>query len=406
MSAGKAVKATGFILLGIGAGIGTGLLLGKDAAILGNLGKYFISLIKAVAAPLLFFAILEAILTSEIRWKEARRFLGVIAVNTVIAASLGMILSNILQPGKHLTILKGISDGGVLSAAEGKKIDFLGFVDNLLPDSIVEPFLNSNVLGIVFLAVLIGIALRTFSTEKAEWLPAWEHFVNGGYKLSERIITWLVGLTPFAIFGVMAKSVGESGLDVFKGVSAYLGVGMLGLCLQTFVVYNLWLIIRKVNLRHFWKEATAPCLNAFGINSSLATLPLTLKALDNLKVSKASSRMAACVGTNLNNDGILLYEAMAVIMVTQALGMNLGFGEQLSIAFLCVLTSLGIAGVPEAGIISLAVILGTLKLNTEILPVLLSVDWILARMRSVTNVVADMTTSIVIDSNPEANVVK
>ena len=107
--------------------------------------------------------------------------------------------------------------------------------------------------------------------------------------------------------------------------------------------------------------------------------------------------MAACIGTNLNNDGILLYEAMAVIIVTQSLGQNLGFAAQLSIAFLCVLTSMGIAGVPEAGFISLAVILGTLGLSNEILLVLLSVDWILARARSVTNVVADMTTSIVID---------
>jgi len=110
--------------------------------------------------------------------------------------------------------------------------------------------------------------------------------------------------------------------------------------------------------------------------------------------------MGACIGTNLNNDGILLYEAFGVMIVAQGLGLHLTIGTQISVALLCVLTALGIAGVPEAGLISLAVILGTLGFTPEILPILLTVDWIIARMRSVTNVVADMTTSIVIDPKP------
>lgn len=395
----KAIRATGLILVGIIAGICAGLLLGKEnSAPLGNIGKFYITLIKAVAAPLLFFAILDAIITSDVKILQAKRFLGVIAINTVLATIIGMGLANLIQPGRHLQFeTKGLSDGGLLKTAEGKKADLIGFIDNLIPDTIVEPFTQGNVLGVVFLAVLVGCALKSFQRENEAWVATWNQVVHGGLRISERVITWLVTLTPIAMFGVIAKSVGESGFKNFVGLSYYLGTGLLGLGIQTFIVYNLWLIVKKQNLKAFWKEASAPCLNAFGINSSLATLPLTLKALDNLKVSKASSRMAACIGTNLNNDGILLYEAMAVIIVTQSLGQDLDFASQLSIAFLCVLTSLGIAGVPEAGFISLAVILGTLGLPNEILVVLLSVDWILARARSVTNVVADMTTSIVID---------
>jgi DAACS family dicarboxylate/amino acid:cation (Na+ or H+) symporter len=254
------------------------------------------------------------------------------------------------------------------------------------------------VIGVVCLAVLLGCALKNYQSHNEPWVEQWNRLAHGGYRLSETIITWLVTLTPVAVFGVIAKSVGESGLDKFQGLAAYVGVALLGLCIQTFVVYNLWLIFtKKVSLKDFWREASRPCLNAFGVNSSLATLPLTLKALDNLKVSKTSSRMAACIGTNLNNDGILLYEAMAAIIVTQALGMNLTISSQISIALVCVLTSLGIAGVPEAGIISLAIILSTLGIPNEIVTSFLAVDWIIARMRSVTNVVADMTSSIVID---------
>ena len=394
----KALRSTGLILVGIAAGIVVGLLIGKQAAPLGNIGKFYITLIKAVAAPLLFFAILDAIITSDVKILQAKRFLGVIAVNTVLATVIGMGLANLIQPGKHLVLdNKGLTDGGLLKQAEGKKADLLGFLDNLIPDTIVEPFTQGNVLGVVFLAVLVGCALKSLQKSDEPWIATWNQFIHGGLRISERVITWLVTLTPIAMFGVIAKSVGDSGFQNFVGLSYYLGTGLLGLSLQTFVVYNIWLILKKQNLKQFWREAMTPCLNAFGINSSLATLPLTLKALDNLKVSKASSRMAACIGTNLNNDGILLYEAMAVIIVTQSLGLDYGFDQQLSIAVLCVITSMGIAGVPEAGFISLAVILGTLGLSNEILVVLLSVDWILARARSVTNVVADMTTSIVID---------
>lgn len=401
MSAGKAVRSTAYILVSIVIGIVTGLILGKSASPLGTVGKFYIDLIKAVAAPLLFFAILDAIVTSEIRWKSARRFLGVISVNTVVAATIGMTLANVFQPGHYLDLTSKVKDTGQIAAAQGHKVDFMGFLDTLLPNNIIEPFAQSNILAVAFLAVLIGCALKSFQRSNDAWVTDWVRIVHGGYRLSERIIGWLVLLTPIAVFAVIAKSVGESGFEHLKGILPFLGFVLLGLGLQTFVVYPIWLMVtRRVSMRDFWRAAAAPIFNAFGVNSSLATLPLTLKALDGLGISKESSRMAACIGTNLNNDGILLYEAFAVLIVAQALGMHLTFGAQLSMVVMCVLATLGISGVPEAGFISLAVVVSTLGFSTEILFTLFTVDWIVARMRSVTNVMADMTTSIAIDSKP------
>jgi len=405
MSAGKAVRSTAFILVAIVLGAILGLILGKGATPLGMVGKFYIDLIKAVAAPLLFFAILDAIVTSEIKWKSARRFLGVVSINTVIAATIGLTLANVFQPGKHLDLTDKVKDTGQIAAAQGHKVDFLGFVDSLLPNNIVEPFTQSNILGVAFLAVLIGCALKSFQSANEPWITDWVRIVNGGYRISEKIITWLVTLTPIAVFAVIAKSVGESGFSHLVGILPFLGFVLLGLSLQTFVVYPLWLmVVRRVSFRDFWREAATPVFNAFGINSSLATLPLTLKALDKLGISKESSRMAACIGTNLNNDGILLYEAFAVLIIAQALGMDLTLGAQITMVVMCVLATLGISGVPEAGFISLAVVVTTLGFSTEILFTLFTVDWIVARMRSVTNVMADMTTSIVIDPKPVVSV--
>jgi DAACS family dicarboxylate/amino acid:cation (Na+ or H+) symporter len=135
---------------------------------------------------------------------------------------------------------------------------------------------------------------------------------------------------------------------------------------------------------------------AFGTNSSLATLPLTLDALDELKVSKSASRLGACIGTNFNNDGILLYEAMAVLFVAQAYGIDLSLGQQVMAALMSLVAAIGVAGVPEAGVVSLSLVLTAVGLPLEVVPLLLTVDWLVARMRSVTNVLSDMTVSIAI----------
>jgi DAACS family dicarboxylate/amino acid:cation (Na+ or H+) symporter len=274
----------------------------------------------------------------------------------------------------------------------------MAFVNNVLPTNRVEPFSTNNVLALVFLSVLFGAAIRSFKHEEATWVPAVEQLVEGGCRVSERLMIWLVKLTPLAVFGVIAKVVGDSGFSLFAPLVKYTLTALLGLSIQMLIVYQAWLhFYCKRSLKEFWQTASESLFNAFGVNSSLASLPLTLKALDKLGCGKESSRMAACIGTNLNNDGILLYEAMAVIFASQTMGVHLTLGAQLTVAFLCVVTAVGIAGVPDAGLISLAVVLSTLGIPNEILPVLLVVDWIIARVRSITNVSADMTTALILD---------
>jgi DAACS family dicarboxylate/amino acid:cation (Na+ or H+) symporter len=163
------------------------------------------------------------------------------------------------------------------------------------------------------------------------------------------------------------------------------------------LVYPVWIrVVSGIPLRKFWSEAYKPLMYAFGTNSSLATVPVTLTALDALGIKKSASRLATCIGTNFNNDGILLYEAMAVLFVAQAYGIELSLGEQIFAAVISLLAAIGVAGVPEAGVVSLALVLGAVGLPTELLPILLTVDWIVARMRSVVNVMSDMTVSVAV----------
>jgi DAACS family dicarboxylate/amino acid:cation (Na+ or H+) symporter len=220
-------------------------------------------------------------------------------------------------------------------------------------------------------------------------------------RVVEVVLTWVIALIPFAVFGVVARAVGEHGFAPLKGLGVYVGVGLLGLALHILLTYQAWLVIfAKRSLVSFWREAKEPAIYAMGANSSLATLPVTLRALDRLGVSKQSSTLGAVVGTNFNNDGIILYEGMAVLFVAQASGIDLSVGQQIVAAASCMVAAMGVAGVPEAGFISLALVLNTVGLPIEILPLLLTVDWIIARARSVTNVLSDMMLSILVDGPP------
>ena len=164
------------------------------------------------------------------------------------------------------------------------------------------------------------------------------------------------------------------------------------------LVYQAWVVfVARVPVAWFWAALRAPLAYAAGASSSLATLPVTLRSLRAMGVSDSSARMSACVATNLNNDGILLYEAMAALIVAQAYGIDLSLGQQLMVAATCILASVGIAGIPEAGLISLAVVLTTAKLPLDLLPLLLSVDWILGRCRAMTNVVGDVLGAVLLD---------
>jgi DAACS family dicarboxylate/amino acid:cation (Na+ or H+) symporter len=275
----------------------------------------------------------------------------------------------------------------------------ISFIDKLIPSNFIEPFTSNNVLTLVLMAVLIAAAIRSLPSSYSEVVKAATKCAHGGFVISERLITMLVALTPIAVFCVIAKVVGLTGFQHVVGLLNYLGVCLGALLLQIVIVYQFWIVmVVGMPLRLFWKASLAPALYAFSINSSLAALPETLRALSHLGASKESARLAACIGTNLNNDGILLYETLAIIIIAQALGIELTFAEQLSTALLCVIVSLGMSGIPEAGIIGLTLILTTLKLPAEMLPLLLTVDWIIARMRSATNVIADITTGLVLNS--------
>jgi DAACS family dicarboxylate/amino acid:cation (Na+ or H+) symporter len=397
----RAFPLYGWILGAMVLGLAAGPIAGTDAAAFGEIGKLVIGLIKAVATPLLFLAIVNAILKTELTARAGAKMLVIATVNASVALCIGLGLSNLLKPGLHLGAAMP-ADPKAAEAYAGKSVDFLKTFTGYVPTNFVTPFAENIIITVVIVALLLGFGLRAVRREQVAageqaFLPV-EDAVATLLRAMELILGWVIKLIPLAVFGVVAKTVGEYGYAPLKGLAAYVGVGLLGLVLHPLITYQAWLVLRaRMPLRRFWSAAREPIVYAMGTNSSLATLPVTLRALDRLGVSRGASALGACVGTNLNNDGIILYEGMAVLFVAQASGIHLDLAHQLLAAVTCMVAAMGVAGVPEAGFISLALVVNTVGLPIEALPLLLTVDWVLARARSVVNVLSDMVLSILVD---------
>ena len=386
------------ILMAMILGIVAGVAGGSSMQHWGDVGTLVIQLIKTVATPLLFLSILHSVIKTDIELKSGFRMLGICLFNAAIAVTIGLFLSNYFQPGRHLK-LDGLVGSASLAAAKVEAIDPWKTFSSYIPSNLIDPFLQNILVTIVLMALMMGLGLRQVrkSGKFHAGMDSIESIFEALLESINVILGWIVRITPLAVFGVVAKTIGLYGLAPLKGLAVYVAVGLSGLALQVLVTYQIWIRMCGIPLRTFWKCAWEPVVYSAGANSSLASLPMTLKALDRLGVSRQASTLGACVGTNLNNDGILLYEAMAALLVAQAYGIDLSLQQQFLVIFASCIASLGIAGVPDAGIVSLSIVLVTVGLPLEILPLLLTVDWIIARARSVTNVVSDMVVSIALD---------
>ncbi|MBI5517068.1 MAG: dicarboxylate/amino acid:cation symporter [Deltaproteobacteria bacterium] len=382
------------------------------------LGLLVIRLLKALAGPLILCAVVDAFARTEIPPRQAARLFGLSTLNALVALALGLGVAHVFRAGRlwsatlreaqaHATRAGHVHAAASNAAEAAPTLSPLANLQRYVPENVVEPFAKNNVISIVLLAVLLGASLRAArrsqdpSVREAVRLLA--SLAHGGLAVCSRALGYVVELIPVAVFAVVLGVVVRSGLGVFRALGPFLAIVLLGLGLQAFVWYGL--LVRVVggrSPRAFFAGAMDAVVTALSCSSSLATLPVTLRCLqDRLGVSAASSRLAACVGTNLNHDGIILYEATAALFVSQALGTRLDLGQQASVALASVMAGVGIAGVPEAGLITLPLVLAAAGVPDTVclvvVPLLLPIDWVLGRCRAATNVLSDMTVAVLLD---------
>lgn len=390
----------------IGLGITT-----KD---LGLLGMLVIRLLKTLAAPLILFAILDAFVKTSITGRDGLRLVMICTVNLMVTFAIGLTIMNVFQPGlawrDHLETLKleVVTEEQQRVASAEATLNPIQNLAGYIPESLVAPFLTNNVATIVLCGLLGGAAMRTIRRRQAlegrSSIGALENFVEATLEVLILMLEWVVKTVPLAVFGLVAQVVGATGLHIFQILGVYLITILSGLAIHALIYYPLLAyFVGGKSPRVYLGGGADAIMTGLSCNSSLATVPVTLRCLrEKMGVSEKSSRMAACVGTNLNNDGITLYEAMTALFLAQAVGWNLGIEAQVGILLASVMASVGVAGIPEAGLIVLPLVLSSAGLPealiATVIPLILPVDWLIARCRSGVNVMSDMVVAIVLDA--------
>jgi len=387
----------GWIILALIIGACLGLAFPQAALAIAPVTKFLLQLIKAAATPLVLFAVLEAILRYRVAGNDFVKLLIITLINASAAISIGLLIANVFVPGQYLTFL---ASSGAMAAT--KEIDFLDMLSKQLPVSIVQPLADNSIMPAVLMAIAFGFAWRKVrasqNAQAGAIMDQGEVWISIAREMCETVLIWIVKIIPVAVFAASAKVTAEHGLSPFKGLGQYVLLCLLGMAVHVLFTYSAWLILFvRISLRNFWRVAIEPALYAFGVNSSLVALPVTLRALDRLGISRRASTLAAVVGTNLNNDGIILYEGFTLLALAQAGGIEMSLATQIFAALYCIVAAMGVAGVPEAGIVALTLVLSGLGIPTEALALLLSVDWIIARARSLLNTSSDLVGSMVLN---------
>ncbi len=310
--------------------------------------------LRGLATPLVLFAILNAFATTEIRGREGGRLFALLLTNTLAAIVIGMAITNVFQPGRFFPSLREAVGRPPEAAAQTGPLNPIDIVVNAVPRTVLEPIVENDVFKLIAVALAFGIAFRQFKNRqivegKADYLPV-EKVIGIGLTLLLQILMWVIAVIPVAVFSVVLSVVGRQGLGALFELGAFILVVLAALLGQLiFYVLRIRLQAGTAPLRVV-RGVFDALVTAFSTASSTATMPITFRCLvENVGLRPKSASLGALVGANFNNDGTALYEAVAALFVAQALGIDLGLGQQIMVVLTAIVASVGAAGIPRGG---------------------------------------------------------
>jgi Na+/H+-dicarboxylate symporter len=360
--------------------------------------------LKALATPLVVLAILSAIVTNDVRGRQGARMMFYYLINTIVAITIGLVASNLIHPGvgARLSEAPAPTPAAPVAGAKPEPKGITKLLYEMIPESIGDSFAKNHLAQLVVVTLALGIGLAKIRDEQRRRGETSHQvvidLVTVGFELLMRVLLWVVALVPLAVFGVVAANIMRSGLEIFKSLIWFIAVVLGGLaCQVTWYLIQLGIFARMSPVR-FLRGAANVMATSFSTASTGATMPVTLRSLQGpLGVSRESSQLAACVGTNFNNDGTALYQAAVVLFMAQALGRDMSFMDQIVIVLTTVVASIGAGCIPSGGFVTLPLIFAAVALPPEQIPFLLTIDWFLDRCRTTSNVLGDMTVAVLLD---------
>ena len=357
-----------------------------------NLGSsIFVNLLKLLIVPLVFFSLVSGIssLTSmqslgNITFKTIALYLS----TTAIAVSLSLIVGSIFKPGSGYS--SEIAPPDKLPEGQGIYETIL----DIFPANIIEAMAQNQMLAVVFFSILFGLALN-----KTNHLT--NNFSESFEKLNTvfmQLVIMIIAFAPIGVFCLIGKFVIADGLDIFQEAFKYVALLIAVLFIHAVVTYSLILkIFTNLSLTTFYKKMREVAIFAFSTSSSAATIPVTLKTVqDNLGVNKNVASFVIPVGATINMDGTAIMQGMATVFIAQMSGIDLSLIQYIQVVILAVVTSIGTAAVPSAGTITLVIILQQFGLPLEAIGIILAVDRILDMLRTSVNVTGDAAVACIV----------
>jgi aerobic C4-dicarboxylate transport protein len=374
--------------------IAIGVALGRIDPALGQamepLGKAFIALVKMIIGPVVFLTVALGIAKLGDLKKVGRVGLKAIVyfeVLTTLALVIGLVVANVVQPGAGVDT-SGVDPAKVAEyqqkAAEGGVVAFLS---DIIPATFFSAFTDGNLLQVLLLAVLAGIALGRSGNAGARLLETLEQALQVFF----RIVDIIMRAAPVGAFGAMAFTVGKYGTDVLRKLAWLLGSMYLTCALFVVLVLGAVALYSKFSLWKFLRYIRAELLLVLGTSSSESALPPLMERMEELGCDRGVVGLVVPTGYSFNLDGTCIYLTMATIFIAQAYGVSLSLGDQLLLLGVLLLTSKGAAGVTGAGFITLTATLAALhgKVPVEGVGLILGVDRFMSEARALTNIIGN-----------------
>lgn len=400
------------LVAGAGLGIGARAVFSQRVVevlvtyIAQPLGQIFLRLLFVLVVPLLFSALVVGVAEVDLeRLKQlGKRTLGYTVVVTMISVLIGLVLVNLIGPGRGIDPeLIHAAKSALVPASAKAPVDLspVSILVGLVPTNAIAAAAEGDMLGLIVFSLLFGIALAVTKTNATEQLRL---TITGLYELSmtwiDAVISKMAPLGVGALLFVMTSRIGAS---VLLNVAQYVFVVALGLALQLFVVYSISVkLFSGRSPVEFFRASRVAIVTAFSTASSNATLPTAIKvAEEDLKLPSHVARFVLTAGSAMNQNGTALFEGVTVLFLAQVAGVELTFEKQFLVMLVCILAGIGTAGVPAGSLPVIAMILGMVGVPPEGLGLIVGVDRFLDMLRTTVNVTGDLAAAVYVAKGEE-----
>ncbi|WP_460454058.1 dicarboxylate/amino acid:cation symporter [Arenimonas aestuarii] len=372
-------------------------------------GQVFLRLLFMLVIPLVFSALVLGVV--EIGDPQSLGRIGgktlvwILAVTT-IAVTIGLVMVNVIRPGQGIPpelgaeIMAGAGERATQIAAGREQVSGLQVLLNIVPRNPVAAAANGDLIAVMFFALMFGIAATVI---RSDGTRSFVSAVQGVYDICLKLIDWVIRLAPWAVAALLFSITAKLGFDVLVQLARFVGTVLAALAIHFFIVFPILLrVFGGMSPVAFFRGAQPALLTAFSTSSSSATLPTTLKVTEEaLGVPRRVARFVCTLGATANMNGTALFEGITVLFLAQFFGVDLNLFQQAMILVLCMLGSIGAAGVPGGSLPVIAMILAMFGIPPEGIGLILGVDRLLDMCRTVVNVGGDMVGSVVIGRSEE-----